>query len=62
MSKPLLANCGKSLHKFGVFGHQLSLEHDVTQPAPTVTSQSERYRKMKKNSQNRLSRTPGPYQ
>ena len=32
----------------GTLGHQPSLEHDVTQPAPIVTSQSERNRNVEK--------------
>ena len=36
--------------------HKLSFKHDVTQPAPTVTSQSERNQNVGKYPQNRLSR------
>ena len=47
---------GYSLYRIGTLSHQLSFKHDVTQPAPTVTSKSERNQNMGKYPQNRLSR------
>ena len=43
----------------GTLSHQVSLEHDVTQPAPTVTSQSERNRNVEKISTKPADSYPG---
>ena len=43
----------------GILSHQVSLEHDVTQQAPTVTSQSERNRNVEKISTKPADSYPG---